>query len=84
MSVLTVRGCDDDLLKVLKETSRRRGVSVNRLIVETLREVFVGGKRPRRYDDLNDLAGTWSVAEAAEFDLAVAPFNRIDPELWDT
>jgi hypothetical protein len=38
MSVLTLRSCDDELARVLKETSERRGLSVNRLILETLRD----------------------------------------------
>jgi hypothetical protein len=83
MSVLTVRGCDQELLEALRSTSRRRGISVNRLIVETLKEVFVGDAGPRRYDDLADLAGTWSVAESAEFEAAVEPLRRIDSELWE-
>lgn len=84
MSTLTLRGCDAELEKALKETGARRGVSVNRLILETLREAFLGsGKKPRRYDDLNSLAGTWSAAEAAEFEAAIADFSLIDNELWN-
>ena len=83
MSTLTLRGCDEELDTALKETSRRRGVSVNRLILDTLKDAFLGkGKKPRRYDDLDDLAGTWSAAEAAEFDAAVRDFGKIDAELW--
>lgn len=83
MATLTLRGCDAELEKALKETGARRGVSVNRLILDTLREAFLGGgKKPRRYDDLDALAGTWSVAEAAEFDAALSDFAVIDDELW--
>ena len=83
MATLTLRGCDADLEKALKENGARRGISVNRLILDTLRETFLGGgKKPRRYDDLDALAGTWSVAEAHEFDAAIADFAVIDDELW--
>lgn len=83
MATLTVRGCDEALDQALKTASARRGISVNRLILETLRESFLGrGKKPRRYDDLDALAGSWSAAEASAFAEAVAPFEEIDRELW--
>jgi len=83
MSTLTLRGCDEDLDTALKEASHRRGVSVNRLILDTLRDALMGkGKKPRRYNDLDALAGTWSTAEAAKFDTALQDFENIDPELW--
>ena len=28
------------------------------------------------------LAGTWTEAQAAEFDAAVAPFGQVDEEMW--
>jgi hypothetical protein len=34
------------------------------------------------YRDLDVLAGTWSAAEAAAFDKALAEQRSIDPELW--
>lgn len=82
MSTLTLRNCDSDLDRLLKETSERRGISVNSLILDTLRLALMGDKKPRRYDDLDDLAGTWTLAEAESFDRATEAFNEIDPELW--
>lgn len=83
MATLTLRGCDEELDTALKEASRRRGVSVNRLILDTLKDAFLGkGKKPWRYDDLDALAGSWSAAEAAEFDAAVKDFGATDAELW--
>ena len=40
------------------------------------------GKKPRHYDDLDKLAGTWSLAEAAKFDAAVKDFEQIESDLW--
>ncbi len=83
MSTLTLRGCGSELDRMLKDESKRRGVSVNRLILDTLQEALLGaGKKPRRYRDLDDLAGTWTAAEAEQFDAAVAGFGEIDGELW--
>lgn len=83
MGTLTLRGCGEDLEKALKYTSAQRGVSINRLILDTLKETLLGnGKKPRKYHDLDTLAGTWSVAEAAEFNNTVGDYKKIDSELW--
>jgi len=83
MANLTLRGCDEELAHALKATSRRRGVSVNRLILETLRETILGeGKPKRRHDDLDRLAGTWTEEEAETFERAVAGFEELDNSLW--
>lgn len=83
MTNLTLRGCDEELARALKTASRRRGLSVNRLILETLREKLVGeGKNHRRHDDLDHLAGTWSDEEAAAFERSTAGFEELDASLW--
>ena len=80
---LTLRGCDEDLGRALKREAEKRRVSVNRLILDTLRDALTGGKSTRKYHDLDSLAGTWTAAEAAEFDASVKVFESVDPELWD-
>jgi hypothetical protein len=34
------------------------------------------------FHDLDFLAGTWSEADAAEFDKATASLRKVDEELW--
>lgn len=80
---LTLRGCDEDLGRALKREAERRSVSVNRLILDTLRDALLVRGKPRRYRDLDSLAGTWTAAEASEFERALEPFESVDPELWD-
>ena len=80
MANISLRGLDDPTLSRIKTNARRRKVSVNRLIVETLREHYAPDSRG--FDDLDALAGSWSSAEAAAFETAVAPFAEIDAALW--
>jgi len=80
MANLSLRGLDASTLSRLKTSARRRKLSVNRLIVETLHEHYAKGSQ--KFDDLDDLAGAWSRAEAAAFEAAVAPFAEIDVSLW--
>lgn len=80
MANLSLRGLDRSTLSRLRSSARRRGVSVNRLIVETLRQQYSAGTQT--FDDLDMLAGAWTKAEGEAFAGAVAPFSEIDPALW--
>ncbi|HEX9301082.1 MAG TPA: hypothetical protein VF959_01920 [Casimicrobiaceae bacterium] len=79
MANINLRGLDASTLSRIRASARRRKLSVNRLIVETLQEHYAKGSQ--RFDDLDDLAGAWSRAEAAAFGAAVAPFGEIDASL---
>jgi hypothetical protein len=79
MANVLLRGLDAATLARLRADARRRGISVNRLIVETLQRERASDET---YDDLDALAGRWSKSEAARFDAAVAPFSEIDSALW--
>jgi hypothetical protein len=79
MPNVLLRGLDAATLSRLRADARRRGISVNRLIVETLQRRNAGGET---FDDLDALAGRWSKAEAESFAAAVAPFSEIDSSLW--
>ena len=76
MANISLRGRDAPTLSRIKTTARRRNISVNRLMVEALRERHAMGRHA--FADLDELAGAWSESEAAAFDTAVAPFARID------
>jgi len=77
---LSLRGLDAPTLSRIKSSARRQKLSVNRLIVQTLRQQYAPGDQT--FDDLDALAGKWSKTEAAEFATAVAPFAEIDANLW--
>lgn len=80
MANISLRGLDASTLSRIRTSARRRKLSVNRLIVETLHEHYAKGSQ--RFDDLDDLPGAWSRAEADAFEAAVAPFAEIDASLW--
>ncbi len=80
MPNISLRGLDHATLSRIRFRARRRGVSVNRLIVETLQREYTAGGQV--FDDLDSLAGAWSGSEAAAFAASVAPLAEIDPRLW--
>ena len=80
MPNLSLRGLDAATLARIRSVARRRRVSVNRVIVETLREQYAA--REREFHDLDALKGAWSKAQADAFDAAIAPLAEVEPALW--
>lgn len=84
MSVMTIRGIDDTMAKVLKEKAKQEGTSVNTVLLRTLRE-SLGLKKKKRtiiYNDLDHLAGTWSEKDFLEFQEKIADFETVDKKMW--
>ena len=85
MANLSVRGVAEKSLQRIKQTAKRRGVSVNRLIADMLNadtDLAPVARELVTHHDLDKLAGTWSAAEARNFEKATASFGQIDKELW--
>ncbi len=85
MANLSVRGVAEKSLQRIKQTAKRRGVSVNRLITDMLNAetgLTPAANQFTAYHDLDKLAGTWSAAEARAFEEATASFGQIDEGLW--
>jgi plasmid stability protein len=84
MAVMTLRGVDDAMAKILKNKAAQEGMSLNALILKILGESLQIGTRKRgvMYDDLDSLSGTWSESDVAEFERNTAIFEKIDESLW--
>lgn len=85
MANISIRGVDESAIRYLKETAKRKGISVNRLVADLLNAeagVIRSGERPLRHRDLDSLAGTWSAEEASAFEEAISAFESIDEDLW--
>jgi hypothetical protein len=84
-SPFTIRSLGGELRAALEREAARRGLSLNRTILALLAErLGLGGEPPSRAesDDLDELAGTWSKAEAARFDETLRAQRQVDPKLW--
>lgn len=85
MSQLTVRDVDERLGEALRREAEARGLSVNRLVLQLLRE-SVGlstHKQQPAFTDLDHLVGTWSAEDAAEIEPHLSAQRGIDNELWN-
>jgi len=77
---LTIRNLPAPVAEALEREKRRRGRSLNQTVIDLLGQSL--GVQKGRSNGLGRLAGTWDEDEMREFEQAVAPFERIDEELW--
>ena len=85
MKNMTVRGIDPELDAQLKAVARREGKSINRLVVETLRERFSPARAKRFsaiHHDMDHLFGKWSEKEFELIQGQIDEQRKVDPELW--
>lgn len=84
MSVMTVRGIDDKILRALKEKAKKESSSVNAALLRVLRDALGFEKKVRTivYDDLDHLAGTWSKKDYSEFQSKIDDFEKVDDKMW--
>jgi hypothetical protein len=82
MKTMTIRNVPPDLATALDSERRRRGLSLNRTVLELMRQALGLDGDGLHSNGLRQMAGTWSEAEFRQFEKNVAPFARIDDELW--
>jgi hypothetical protein len=85
MKAVTLRGLPPNVAEAIRKEANRKGMSLNKAVISLL-ENRVGARekkiRQNRHHDLDDLAGSWSKQEAAEFDKSLADQRTIDLDLW--
>ena len=77
-SQYTIRRVPAHLDEALRRKAKRKGVSLNQVLLESLAESV--GEEAAKYHDLDELAGSWKTDKA--FDNAVKAFDKIDPDDW--
>jgi len=82
MKALTIRNVDARLARALERETSRRGTSLNRTVLELLRQALGVDALSRPSNGLVKLAGTWTARELAQFEAHTAVFEQVDPELW--
>ena len=82
MRHLSIRHVPPELARALDDEKRRRGTSLNQVVLDLLSQAVGLGKARRRSNGLRRYSGTWTQAEFEEFEKAIEDFERIDEELW--
>ena len=82
MRNMTIRNIPDDVAKALKVETTRRGLSLNRTVIQLIRQALGIDSGEVRSNGLAQLAGTWTDQDLSQFESAVAPLEQVDEELW--
>ena len=77
---ISLRNVPPEVEKAILETSQREGISRNKA---TLRLLQASLHKPAINHDFDKFIGTWSDAEADEFDAALAEMRKVDPADWE-
>ena len=84
MTQLTVRRVEEAWVAKAKAIAAERGVSMNTILVEVLRQSF-GGEDSPKTNGLEQFAGCMpfeSDEERKQWDESMKVFDQIDEELW--
>lgn len=84
MTQITLRGMDPEIEREIRRLARKRGKSLNRVILDMIYHhtgLKKGGKRPPA-NSLRTLAGGWSEKDASEFLESIKSCEQIDDEMW--
>jgi len=85
LKTITIRKIPPDLAREIEIEAQKEGDSLAKTVIRLLLRatgLSPDGKRRTRWGDLDELAGTWTEMEAAEFDRALAEQRAIDADVW--
>jgi plasmid stability protein len=84
MKAITLRNIPPEIQKAIRAKAKEKGISMNRAVLELLEERLgtQGKRRKKVYTDLDFLFGSWTQAEADEFNKALEEQRRVYPEDW--
>ena len=82
MEHLTIRNIPSELAEALQAEKRRRGVSLNQIAIDLLRQSLGIRRAAPRSNGLGRLAGSWNQEELAEFESAIRFTEEVDEEVW--
>ncbi len=84
MNTITIRGIDQELSKRIKATAEQNNESINQSVLKILKTALGLTKSPqfKTYDDIDHLAGGWTVKDEKLFYDATSEFRKIDKDIW--
>ena len=82
MHTINIRNIDDSIYKRIKYESEKKGLSINKFLLQIIDKFFKKNKEKVEYHDLDDFFGTWSEEEYKLIDEGSAQARKIDEEIW--
>ncbi len=85
MKAITIRGVDPSVSAKLKQVAKKKGKSVNQLVLDMIKQ-DIGMQKKKKYTkkhkDLDHLFGKWTSAEFDKIQGIINNQRKIDLELW--
>ncbi len=81
-SNFNLRGIPSEVMDQLKKEAKKLHISINTLVLKMIEQGLGFTCKRVTHHDLDDLAGSWSSAEAKEFNENIQSFEEVDKELW--
>jgi hypothetical protein len=84
MSQITLRGIDNETEKKIRREAKRKGKSLNKIILEMINQ-HRGQKKEKQElpaNSLRKLAGGWTQKEADKFLDSIKSCEQIDEAMW--
>jgi hypothetical protein len=85
VKAITLRNVPEKVAEAIEKKAKETHMSLNRAVVSLLEEglgLVRKNKFGKKYTDLDHLAGSWTKAEADEFDKHLREMRQIDKEMW--
>ena len=84
MSQITIRGMDPKVEQRIRELSKKKGKSLNKVIIEMIEKDGRIDSKSKQIpsESLKDLAGGWTEQDASEFFESIKFCEQIDEGLW--
>jgi hypothetical protein len=76
----TIRGIPARFDAVVRQEAKVSHQSMNVILLQALARGLNLGTEPIRFNDLDDLAGSW--VKDPEFDRAMADMDKVDEAMW--
>ena len=81
---ISLRNLPPEVEKAILETSHREGISLNKATLRLLQaSLHKPVREPVVNRDFDEFFGTWSDAEADEFNAVLAEMRQVDPADWE-
>ena len=80
IKAITVRGIDDEMSSKLKQTAKRENKSVNRFILDLIKQKIGSKKYKKEYHDLYHLFGKWTNDEFSKIQKIIESQRKIDDD----
>lgn len=89
MKAITIRNIPPRIARRISQRAAKDGTSLNKTVINMLGELPApDAPAPEKHAslppiDVSMLAGSWTQAEADEFDAYLKEMRRVDPEMWE-